>query len=325
MAPDLRRSAGWVIAVLVLGAVLVAAVVIGIKLLGPAQTAAPTSECTVPYDGPAAASTSGASVSSSGAGSVVPAAEVFLTAVQLQHASTINAVGMQRGVPQRGRIIALATAFQESGLRNLPSGDRDSLGLFQQRPSQGWGTKAQIMDPVYAAGRFYAALIAVPGWTSMTLTKAAQAVQYSGFPDAYAKWESQAVTLAWGLDGSTTPRLSCLAGAPGPTGTPPVRPALAGASSANSALADVLAAARAEVGGVSLVAISADRRSAELSVSRKGTGPVQAARALAAWAVAHNAGSGVSFAGVADNGWANHAWGPSTRPLAAGHVSLTAG
>lgn len=78
--------------------------------------------------------------------------------------------------------IALATALQESALRNIDYGDRDSLGLFQQRPSQGWGTPAQIMDPVYSAGVFYDRLAEVPGYSRLPLTVAAQRVQRSGFP-----------------------------------------------------------------------------------------------------------------------------------------------
>ncbi|WP_435217613.1 C40 family peptidase [Streptomyces sp. bgisy034] len=114
---------------------------------------------------------------------------------QVPNAQTIVATGLSLEVPQRGQIVALATAMQESRLRNLGSGDRDSLGLFQQRPSQGWGTAQQIRDPVYASERFYQELLKVPGWQQMTVTQAAQAVQKSGYPDAYAQWEPLATTL----------------------------------------------------------------------------------------------------------------------------------
>ncbi|MFG2836449.1 C40 family peptidase [Streptomyces zaomyceticus] len=114
---------------------------------------------------------------------------------QIPHAQTIVATGISLDVPKKGQIIALATAMQESRLRNLTYGDRDSLGLFQQRPSQGWGTAQQIRDPVYASERFYKALLAVDGWQQMTVTQAAQAVQKSGFPDAYAQWEPLATAL----------------------------------------------------------------------------------------------------------------------------------
>ncbi|MEU6015075.1 C40 family peptidase [Streptomyces sp. NPDC047515] len=116
-------------------------------------------------------------------------------AEQIPNAKTIQATGVAMKVPARGQVVALATALQESGLRNLDYGDRDSLGLFQQRPSQGWGTAQQVRDPVHASTRFYETLLKVPGWQSMTVTQAAQAVQKSGFPDAYAKWKPLSTAL----------------------------------------------------------------------------------------------------------------------------------
>src|SRR5205814_10221948 len=121
------------------------------------------------------------------------------------NAAIIVGVGARMGVPVRGWIIAVATAIQESSLINLPDlGDEnnaDSLGLFQQRPSQGWGTPAQIMDPAYASTKFYEHLLAVPGWQSMPLTEAAQAVQHSATPGAYAQWEPDATRIV-GVVGS---------------------------------------------------------------------------------------------------------------------------
>ncbi|WP_330347782.1 C40 family peptidase [Streptomyces sp. NBC_00582] len=114
---------------------------------------------------------------------------------QIPNARTIVATGISLNVPKKGQIIALATAMQESRLRNLSSGDRDSLGLFQQRPSQGWGTAEEIHDPVYASTQFYKHLLAVDGWQQMTVTQAAQAVQRSAYPDAYAQWEELATAL----------------------------------------------------------------------------------------------------------------------------------
>lgn len=116
-------------------------------------------------------------------------------AEQVPNAKTIQATGVAMNIPARGQIVALATALQESRLRNLTYGDRDSLGLFQQRPSQGWGTANEILDPVHAATKFYEALEKVPGWQSLSVTQAAQAVQRSGFRDAYAKWEPLATAL----------------------------------------------------------------------------------------------------------------------------------
>ncbi|MEU8784849.1 C40 family peptidase [Streptomyces sp. NPDC048637] len=119
-----------------------------------------------------------------------------LPAEQVPNAQTIVATGLSLDVPAKGQIIALATAMQESRLRNLSYGDRDSLGLFQQRPSQkDWGTAQQIRDPVYASERFYKALLKVDGWQQMKVTQAAQAVQKSGKPDAYAQWEGLATAL----------------------------------------------------------------------------------------------------------------------------------
>jgi LysM repeat protein len=143
---------------------------------------------------PAPGSPSGAPPSG---GAVTP-----LTAEMRTHAATIIRVGRELGVPQYGIVIALATAMQESTLRNLSWGDRDSVGLFQQRPSSGWGTAADLQVPSHAARLFYVGrsgytrgLLDIAGWQSMTLTQAAQAVQISAYPNHYAKWEASA--WAW--------------------------------------------------------------------------------------------------------------------------------
>jgi hypothetical protein len=135
---------------------------------------------------------------------------------QAVNAATITAVGTARGLPERAVTIALATALQESALRNIDHGDRDSLGLFQQRPSQGWGTPQEIMDPTYASGMFYDHLVEVPGYTRLPLTVAAQRVQRSGFPQAYAKHEPDATLLAAALTGRSAATLTC-EGRPGAT------------------------------------------------------------------------------------------------------------
>jgi LysM repeat protein len=129
-----------------------------------------------------------------------------LDAEQVANARMIVQVGRGLGVPDRGIAIALGAAMQESSMRNVGWGDRDSLGLFQQRPSAGWGTPAQVADPVRATMAFYGGasdpngvstrgLLDIPGWQGMTFTQAAQAVQVSAYPDAYAQWENRAV--AW--------------------------------------------------------------------------------------------------------------------------------
>jgi hypothetical protein len=139
----------------------------------------------------------------------LPGSGVTLTAEQVAAASTIAEVGRSRGLPERAVVIALATAQQESRLRNLDYGDRDSLGLFQQRPSQGWGTEAQVQDPVYSAGIFYDRLVQVPGWDTGRLTDVAQTVQRSGFPEAYQQHEAMAVELAAALAREETDALDC--------------------------------------------------------------------------------------------------------------------
>jgi LysM repeat protein len=122
-----------------------------------------------------------------------------LTAEQEGNARIIIQVGREQGVPDYGIIIALATAMQESSLRNIDYGDRDSVGLFQQRTSTGWGTIEEIMNPHRSAYLFYQGrsgytrgLLDISGWQSMALTVAAQKVQISAYPDAYAKWETSA-------------------------------------------------------------------------------------------------------------------------------------
>ncbi|MDQ1662545.1 MAG: hypothetical protein QOJ68_2525 [Blastococcus sp.] len=139
----------------------------------------------------------------------VPGTAMTLRPDQAANAATIADVARVRGLPQRAVVIALATAEQESGLRNLPYGDRDSLGLFQQRPSQGWGTPAEVQDPVHAAGRFYDHLVRIPHWQSGELTVVAQAVQRSAYPRAYQHWEPMAQALAAALHGAHPGRLTC--------------------------------------------------------------------------------------------------------------------
>ncbi|WP_416905852.1 hypothetical protein [Micromonospora echinospora] len=150
---------------------------------------------------------------------------VRLNAEQMANAATIAAIGIQRKMPERAVVVALATAFQESGLENLPDGDRDSIGLFQQRPSQGWGTPEQISDPRYAANKFYAGLKKVRGWQEMRVTDAAQAVQRSAFPEAYEKWADESEVLTRALLGDATAAVACTVGR-----TPVMRGAAAAAA-----------------------------------------------------------------------------------------------
>jgi cell wall-associated NlpC family hydrolase len=128
---------------------------------------------------------------------------------EMTNAATIVAVGKQLNVPAEGWVIAIATAMQESRLRNLDHGDRDSLGLFQQRPSQGWGSPEQITDPTYAATQFYRHLLALPGWQQMSVNDAAQAVQQSGLPNAYAQHEPAARTIVAAVGGAACATTDC--------------------------------------------------------------------------------------------------------------------
>jgi hypothetical protein len=137
---------------------------------------------------------------------------VVLDPSQAGYAGLISAIAVQRGLPARAASIALAAAYQESDLRNLRGGDRDSAGLFQQRPSQGWGTADEVRDPVHAANAFYDALEKVDGYEAMEITEAAQAVQRSGFPDAYADHEADARALASALSGNSAAAFSCRLG-----------------------------------------------------------------------------------------------------------------
>jgi hypothetical protein len=128
---------------------------------------------------------------------------------QTAHATTIAAVGKTMGMPDHAVSVALAAALQESKLYNLEHGDRDSLGLFQQRPSQGWGTASEVLTPHYAASAFYRRLERVSGWETLPVTTAAQRVQRSSSPGAYAQWEHEARAIAQAATGEIPAGLSC--------------------------------------------------------------------------------------------------------------------
>ncbi|MFC8230973.1 hypothetical protein [Streptomyces sp. NPDC057287] len=221
-----------------------------------------------------------------------------LTPDQAANAATVSAVGTTRGLPERAVTIALATALQESALRNIDHGDRDSLGLFQQRPSQGWGTPEQIMDPVYASGKFYDHLAEVPGYSRLPLTVAAQKVQKSGFPQAYAKHEPDAALLSAALTGRAPASLTCSpsTAAEGPGDAAEVRSDLARAFGK-----DVLPSA-GSAGAAAASTVSVPVPAGDGAASRRGW-------ELAHWAVAR-AGTlridEVSYAGrvwTTDTGW----------------------
>ncbi|GAA3540097.1 hypothetical protein [Nocardioides daeguensis] len=180
-----RRAWGVVVAV----TVLATAVAIGIGVLRATDelVGGPSGDCTV----------------------TVADHRVDVSGEQAENAALIASIAVRRGLPARATSIALATAYQESKLRNIDYGDRDSLGLFQQRPSQGWGTRKQILDPEYATNAFYDALVKVDGYQTMEITVAAQEVQRSAFPDAYADHEADGRALASALSGHSPATFSC--------------------------------------------------------------------------------------------------------------------
>ncbi len=197
---------------------------------------------------------------------------------QAANAATIAAVSVNRGMPARAATIAIATAIQESKLRNLTVGDRDSVGLFQQRPSQGWGTVEQILDPVYATNAFYDRLARVSDYTDRPLTEVAQQVQRSAYPDAYADHEEEARVLASVLTGQSPAGLVCT-----------LRPAEGS-------------------GSPSAVAAALERQlGTPAAVGAGGAVSVQAAGARAwaagAWAVAHADGRDLVAVQVGDRAW----------------------
>ncbi len=208
---------------------------------------------------------------------------VRLDADQMAHAATIAAVGLRRDLPRRAVTVALATALQESKLRNLGHGDRDSLGLFQQRPSQGWGDPDQLNDPRYASAAFYNRLVRVRGWQKMRITDAAQAVQRSAHPEAYQKWASEADILAKALAGESPAAVTCAL-----RGEGTVRPG--GARSVSDALEQ-------DWGGVT---VREPRRGDLLRLAVRGE---RTGWRLAHWLVSHAAEHGVERVSYAGREW----------------------
>jgi len=195
---------------------------------------------------------------------------------QTGNAAIITSVAVERGLPPRAATIGIATAIQESKLVNLAGGDRDSLGLFQQRPSQGWGTPAQIRDPVYAANAFYDVLVKVEGYESLPITKAAQTVQRSAFPSAYADHEPEARILASALTGYSPAGLSCALAK--------VDKARQDAGSGGlTPRAKAVATAAAKEAGRSGVAVTGEPTAVRFTLRGKGT--TATAWSLAQWAV----------------------------------------
>jgi hypothetical protein len=209
---------------------------------------------------------------------------VTLEPDQMANAATIAAVGIRRGLPAQAVVVALATALQESKLHNLSGGDRDSLGLFQQRPSQDWGTPAEIADPRYAAGAFYDALLRVRSWDQLSVADAAQAVQRSADGRAYQRWADEAQVLAAALTGVVAGAVAC---------TITDQPAQRGPA-AVTALAQSLATDWGQVDAVS------DAGLLGVALAVDGT---QAGWQYAHWLVAHAADQNVKSVRFGDETW----------------------
>ncbi|MFI6548915.1 heavy metal transporter [Streptomyces prunicolor] len=237
---------------------------------------------------------------------------------QTMNAATIAAVGTGRGMPERAVTIALATALQESQLVNIQHGDLDSLGLFQQRPSQGWGTKKEILDPTYAAGVFYEHLSKVDDYQQLPLTVAAQRVQRSGYPEAYAKHEPEATLLSAALTGQAAATLTCQGlpdSAQTAVGPDAVRAALVrdfGRTVLKETGAEVTASGSASKGTSKAKAESTPSPSASASASGGSstvtlpvrTGSTRTGWQLAHWAVANSSELHIERVSYAGREWA---------------------
>lgn len=246
-----------------------------------------------------------------------------LSPAQADNAALLTAVSLRRQMPARAATIALATALQESQLINIDYGDRDSVGLFQQRTSQGWGTIEEIMDPVYSTNAFFDGLDKVAGYTELPVTEAAQAVQRSGFPDAYAQHEVRSRAWAAGLTGQLTATVTCSLAAADPVAADdPAALAAARADLAGRVVRDFGDLAITEQGPASIV----------VDASTLAPTPDDAGRlawAIAQWAVASAHATGVESVAVAGQVWSRDggSWSAQTSegspPLAASSARLT--
>ncbi|MEY9842823.1 hypothetical protein [Streptacidiphilus sp. EB103A] len=267
---------------------------------------------------------------------------IDLSLDQMSNAGTIAAVAISRNLPERAVTISLATAMQESKLQNLTAGDRDSIGLFQQRPSQGWGTPTQVGDPVYATNKFLDKLVQIQGYAQLPLTVAAQDVQHSGYPDAYAAHETDAKTLSGALTGRVPASLNCTVNSVGSAVTGPI-----GSDGLQQGGRAVSAKLKKEFGSTvtpraMTVAGSADAAGASSSSSsaaadpqglgltvRTGSGTAGTARAwaVAQWAVANCQDLHITTVSYGGKVWrssdSTKGWQTSGTASASGPVQIT--
>ncbi len=208
---------------------------------------------------------------------------------QARWTSLMAAMAQNRGLPPRATTIAIATAYQESRIHNIDYGDRDSVGLFQQRPSQGWGTVEEILQPAYSIGKFYDGLVKVADYTTLEITAAAQAVQRSAFPQAYAQHEPASRALASSLRGYSPAAFTCQLNE-------------TGRGSANAVLDDVNAAF-GSLGGV----VEGD------DVVTRFTGTPDDTR-IRGWSLAHYAVANASHLGITSVSFDGRRWSVADSP-----------
>jgi hypothetical protein len=236
---------------------------------------------------------------------------VSLDTQQASIAATIAGVAADQGLPAHAVTIAYATAMQESKLHNLDYGDRDSVGIFQQRPSEGWGPASQLKDPVYATSRFFGALTKVPGWQQLPVDQAAQAVQHSADGSAYSQYDVMARAMAIAFTGQAAHSVWCWPG-PGPQ---PAR----NLAAARSGLAEAFGATGTGR-PVTGIVTSGTAKAPAVAVRVE---PEQA-WAVASWLVTHAQAYGISDVRYDGYQWAvsdgSRGWQPAT-----GSASTTSG
>jgi hypothetical protein len=231
---------------------------------------------------------------------------IALDPEQAAIAATIAGVAHHQAMPRRAVVVAYAAAMQESKLQNLSYGDLDSVGVFQQRPSEGWGPARKLLDPVYASTKFFQALATVPGYQRQPVYRAAQAVQRSADGYAYMQYQQEAALLAADFTGRSAHAVWCW-----PDGADPPRANLAGARQA-------LTAAFGPVGSQRVTA-PRDAPSLLVPVAHPGLGWT-----VAAWLVTHAASYGIHQVSYAGMRWRAAAggkgWTRDPRPPAPGAV-----
>jgi hypothetical protein len=294
-----RRALKYVVVIGSVCAVATVGVVVGLNRLTDAGPV--TERCTAELDG----------------------SDWYLSPDQADNAALVAGTSVARGLPARAATIGLATALQESKLINIDYGDRDSVGLFQQRPSQGWGTVQEILDPVYSTNAFYDVLVKVEGYEDMAVTDAAQTVQRSGFPDAYAQHEMRSRAWASALTGNSPGALSC-----------ELRPVADGDQVAPAAARDVIAGRLGRDLGLAPATGAADpnrQDPASATVTVDATpltpdDPERGAWATGQWAVATAHATQAVEVRVADRVWLREeaAWVQAETRLDTGEVRIMA-